>query len=78
MYVKFLSRAFVIHKPRTKSERKNASFRVYLRSLTASTNTRLRTQTCDGYMVQAHLRNECVLLFNPLKFFRIMALTSGT
>lgn len=29
-------------------------------------------------MVQARLRNERVLLFNPLKLFRIMALTPGT
>lgn len=77
MYVKFLSRAFVIHKPRTKPERKDASFRVYLRLLTASTNASA-SASLHGYTVQARLRNECVLLFNPLKFFRIMALTPGT
>lgn len=59
-------------------ERESASFRVYPGSLTVNTNARLQARDCDSYMVQARLRNERVLLFNPLKLFRIMALTPGT
>lgn len=51
-------------------EGKNVSFRVYPGSLTASINARDCAR--DSYMVQARLRNEHVLLFNPLQLFRIM------
>lgn len=51
-------------------EGENASFRVYPGSLAASINARDCAR--DSYMVQARLRNERVLLFNPLQLFRII------
>lgn len=76
MHVESLSRAFVIHNPRTKPGRENASFRVYPGSFTASTNASVSVRL--RWLHGARSRNERVLLFNPLKLFRIMALTPGT
>lgn len=67
----FLAR---VYDPRTPwnsgGEGENASFRVYPGSLAASINARDCAR--DSYMVQARLRNERVLLFNPLQLFRII------
>lgn len=75
MHVGSFSHEFTISGPlgttrNSGREEKNVSFRAYPGSLTANINA----QDCarDGYMVQARLRNEPVLLFNPLQLFRII------
>lgn len=78
MHVGYLLRASVIHNPGPNpEERENASFRVYPGSPTARHKRVCETRDCDSYIVQVRLRNERVLLFNPLKLFRIMALMPG-
>lgn len=52
-----------------------ASFKfIQARSPRTQARPRARDYARDAYMMQARLRNERVLLFNPLKLFRIIAL----
>lgn len=71
----FLAREFVIHNSGPKTRVPTLLFKfIRARSPRMQARSRARDYARDAYMMQARLRNERVLLFNPLKLFRIITL----